>query len=135
MKKSNPLPLGSWLSLFAFAVIIYFVSSINGNMLPEINKFSIDKVAHLIEYCILTFLVIRAVRGSFPRLGVLGSSVLVAVIVLAFAALDERHQKARLMGVRCANFHHPGPDIHIFRWLLMRENTGVATSQHPATSN
>lgn len=83
---------GSWLQLFAFAAIIYLVSSIDGNALPELNKFSLDKVAHFIEYGILTLLVIRAVKGSFPRLGVLGASVLVAALVLAFAAFDERHQ-------------------------------------------
>jgi VanZ family protein len=92
MKKSNSLPLVSWVSLFAFAAIIYFLSSISGNTLPELNKFGIDKVAHFIEYGVLTLLIIRAVKGSFPRLGVLGSSVLVAVIVLVFAMLDERHQ-------------------------------------------
>jgi VanZ family protein len=92
MKKLNSLPLGSWLQLFAFVVIIYFVSAIDGNALPELNKFCLDKVAHFIEYGILTLLVIRAVKGSFPRLGLLGAAMFAAVLVLAFAFMDERHQ-------------------------------------------
>lgn len=92
MKKFNSLPLGSWIQLFAFIVIIYFVSSIDGSTLPEVNKFCLDKVAHFIEYGILTLLVVRAVKGSFPRFGLLGASVFAAVFVLAFAFMDERHQ-------------------------------------------
>jgi VanZ family protein len=80
------------MSLFAFAAIIYFISSIDGKALPEYGRFNFDKVAHFVEYGILTLLVIRVVKGSFPRLGVLGAAMLVAVFVLVFAALDERHQ-------------------------------------------
>jgi VanZ family protein len=80
------------MNLLVFAVIIYLSSCIDGHIVAKFTKHGMDKVAHLIEYAILTFLVIRVVRSSFPRLGALGASLFVALIVLVCAALDERHQ-------------------------------------------
>ena len=81
-----------WMNLLAFAAIIYFSSCIDGHIVAKFTKYNMDKVAHFIVYAIFTILVIRAVRLSFSKVGVLGASFIAALIIIVFAALDERHQ-------------------------------------------
>lgn len=92
MKKRGSV---NFISLFApigCAALICFASSINGHSLPDINKYSFDKIAHFIEYLIFGYLTINAVSRVMSRMGVVTHFLIVLVIVLLFGASDEFHQ-------------------------------------------
>ncbi len=48
--------------LIVYLFLILALSSIPGRALPDINLFSFDKLLHIIEYFILAFLVINAIK-------------------------------------------------------------------------
>lgn len=80
----------AWLSVFFYALAIFFISSIQSKDLPEFYPHA-DKIFHFLEYFPFGFLVFRAIalgRGVSKA-----SSLLVAVFVLMIYALsDEIHQ-------------------------------------------
>jgi len=81
-----------WVLLFAYAGLIFFVSSreIPPGLVPPIPH--IDKVAHVLEYALLAALAFRALwpdTGRPTPLWVLVAGVALAVV---YGAADEFHQ-------------------------------------------
>lgn len=64
-------------------IIIFTVSSIPGNTLPEYPFFGFDKLAHILEYSILGFLWARVLKRKI---------ILIILIGTVFGILDEIHQ-------------------------------------------
>lgn len=81
-----------WSPLIICLALATFLSSMDGNMLPDLNRLNLDKAAHFIEFSILAFLLMRAIASSWPRLGVMRAFILAAILLVLFAASDERRQ-------------------------------------------
>lgn len=76
----------------AFAILIFVISSIKTLSIPEMGIEWADKIAHLIEYGIFGFLVVRAFY-FYPKLRNPTKVYLLAIILtLIYAAGDELHQ-------------------------------------------
>jgi VanZ family protein len=76
-----------------WAVAIFLSSSIPSDQLPNLAILGFDKVVHLSIYCILAFLIHRALRRQ-THLEVLQKNALSATIVLTiiYGISDEMHQ-------------------------------------------
>ena len=61
--------------LIGYLFIILILSTIPGRAIPDINLFSIDKLLHIIEYFILAFLAINAVKN-------LSTNTIIAIILI-----------------------------------------------------
>lgn len=84
-------------------LLIFGVSSIPGSDLPTIPIQNIDKIAHLAEYAVLGFLLIRAVSVSFSNISIAKTVFSAIIIASLFAVLDEWHQ-AYVPGRECDIF-------------------------------
>jgi VanZ family protein len=85
----HPL-LWLWGPVFAYCALIFALSSISG--LPDLPAHMSDKVAHVLLYSGLGFLVARALSGGIGR-PVSGGVVLAVLVAAAVYGLsDEVHQ-------------------------------------------
>ena len=73
--------------------LIFFFSSLTGENLPDLSKFSLDKAVHGIEYFILGLLMVRAFTGSFPNMNLTKMITLSIILCALYAASDEWHQR------------------------------------------
>ena len=85
--------LADWLPLVNWLIIIFFLSSLTGNKIPNLSRYSLDKLVHFIEYFILGFLMIRAFIDSFPNMNLTKALLLSIILCALYAASDELHQK------------------------------------------
>jgi len=79
-----------WIPVVAYVALIFALSSIP-NLAPPTSMTNADKLAHLTEYGILGWLLVRALGTRFPSrpvLAILGSFLIGATI----AATDEIYQ-------------------------------------------
>jgi len=97
-------------------VVIFTVSSMPSQDLPSVGVPHADKVAHIIEYLILGFLLIRAISGSFGNIGLAKIIISVIIITSLYAILDEWHQS-----------YVPGRQCDIFDFFadLVGANIGI----------
>lgn len=80
-----------WLPVIGWAYLIFFLSSIP-NLRSNLScDFFLRKFAHIIEYAVLTFLLLRAFQHSF-RVSVLDLVIYPMIIAVIFASTDEYHQ-------------------------------------------
>jgi len=79
--------LDAWLPVFAYAVLIFTLSSLP-DLAPPGHVENSDKAAHLVEYGMLGWLLIRACR----RAGVRWRGITAVALGLAVAAADELYQ-------------------------------------------
>ena len=70
--------------LILYAVLILLVSSIPGNSIPRFVLFSWDKLLHLIEYSILSFLSVNSFDKKSKK-----QIIIISFFCLCFAMLDE----------------------------------------------
>ncbi len=77
----------NWLLVFIWAGLIFFLSSLPYLESGLDQDFSLRKIAHVLEYAILTFLLIRAF-GIKNKYGITVS----IIIALLYAVSDEYHQ-------------------------------------------
>lgn len=89
MKKA----LYYWLPLFCWLGAIFAASSLPGENLPDLSKFSLDKIAHGLEYFILGLLMMRAFEASFPNMGLTKMAILSIILCALYGASDELHQR------------------------------------------
>lgn len=88
-------PLGPifryWVPVVAYVVLIFWVSSLTGINIPGGGS-GIDKVVHALEYGVLCYLLVRALRGPgiVSSTGVAGGISLIVGLVVALA--DELYQ-------------------------------------------
>jgi len=80
-----------WLPVIIWAGFIFYLSSIPHLKTNLEYDFILRKIAHIIEYFILTFLLRRAFQGSFDRDG-FPIFIYPAILSLCYAASDEFHQ-------------------------------------------
>ena len=82
-----------WLPVFVWCILIYYLSSIPSlkSNLPDQGDLIMRKIAHLVEYGILTVLLFRAyLKGSgFTKKRAISFAIIFA---LTYALTDEYHQ-------------------------------------------
>lgn len=81
-----------WLPPILYAILIFWISSLEKPFGIELEVRNIDKLIHLLEYSIFGFLLIRAIRGSDIRVS-RNSAILITFIIGAiYGFTDELHQ-------------------------------------------
>ena len=88
-----------WLPVLGWAGLIFVLSSIPNLRSSLSYDLFMRKIAHIIEYAILTFLLLRAFQHSF-NLTVLDLVVYPIIIAIIYAISDEFHQTF-VIGRRC----------------------------------
>lgn len=80
-----------WGSVFLYCFIIFSVSAQPDLTLPQ-GIPEIDKIAHLLEYAGLGWLVAWALRCERPSLSVIALVLFSSIFTAAYGATDEWHQ-------------------------------------------
>ncbi|MBU4304068.1 MAG: VanZ family protein [Candidatus Omnitrophica bacterium] len=81
-----------WLPVFVWAALIFSVSSISRFPEKAAPLFSCDKLAHMIEYAILAFLLARAFRNSDSQTRRKNFRILAVICAIVYGLSDELHQ-------------------------------------------
>ncbi len=81
-----------WLPVIAYAILIFWLSSLEKPLGIELEIANIDKLIHLLEYAVFGFLLIRAIRGSDARLSVSVAVAMAFAIGTLYGLIDELHQ-------------------------------------------
>ncbi len=104
-----------WLSVVGYVALIFALSSIPGLSVPGTFEYR-DKVAHLLEYGGLSWLVWRAARATWPAAPALARGLLALLAVSAVGAADEKYQA-----------HVPRRDSSIYDWTA--DTVGASLAQ------
>jgi len=80
-----------WFPVLAYCVIIFIASSME-RPLPDTDIPNLDKFLHMVEYGILSYLIIRALMGSEVKLPHGKLIVLAVIFATLYGASDEAHQ-------------------------------------------
>jgi VanZ family protein len=80
-----------WMAALFWMALIFFGSSIPADSLPEGPQF-ISIVVHLLEFFILTLLLIWAINGGFNEPVILPVKCAAALLAVFFGITDEVHQ-------------------------------------------
>lgn len=88
-EKNNPV-LSYKIPAILYAALIFFMSSLPGEELPDLSIFSFDKIVHGIEFGLFGMLLYRAFR--FPA-AIRHPFLWTVVAGIPYAALDEIHQR------------------------------------------
>jgi VanZ family protein len=125
IKKFWVILLADWLPLVNWLAIIFFLSSISGEKLPNLHRFSLDKIAHFTEYLILGYLMVRAFIDSFPNMNLTKALVLSIILCALYGMSDEWHQRF-VSGRNCDFFDwifdFLGSTSGILAFTYMKEN-------------
>src|SRR3989338_2678892 len=88
----RPGILKPWIPAFLWMVLIFALSSIPGEDIPQVDILYIDKFTHLIEFTILGILLVRAFLNSHPHILVIKMIILSILIASLYGIIDELHQ-------------------------------------------
>lgn len=94
-----------WLPVGLYLALIFALSSIPGFNVPGSLLYK-DKIAHLVEYAVLGWLVHRAARATWPEVPAYPRVLLTLIGIALFGAADEVFQAGT-----------PGRDSSILDWL------------------
>ena len=104
-----------WFLVFAYVALIFTLSAQPGLHVPGTFEYR-DKVAHILEYGGLGWLVYRAAIHSCPAAGAVRRVLLTVVAVSAVGACDEKFQASV-----------PGRDSSVYDW--MADTVGASLAQ------
>ncbi len=103
MSRHSPSPrhrqLVSWAAVLLWAAIIFYLSSLPRSAFP-VHTTTAAKLAHAVEYAVLTLLLIRALETTNIRRR--RAVWIAAALALTYAASDEYHQSF-------VPYRHPSP--------------------------
>jgi len=80
-----------WLPVIIYAIFIFYVSSIPGEVIPVLFAHQ-DIIFHIIEYAIFALLINRALKAHYPGLIYPRRILLVFLLSFIYAISDEFHQ-------------------------------------------
>lgn len=104
-----------WLPVLLYVGLIFSVSSLP-QLEPPIRLHDADKLAHVAEYGVLGFLLVRALRSTARWASPLAGGMLALVIGLGIGASDELYQSLV-----------PGRDSTVHDWVA--DATGLVLAQ------
>ncbi len=112
---SGRLVLTRWLPPLAYVALVFVLSAQPNLSVPGTFRYR-DKVAHLIEYGGVAWLVQRAARDTWPGAGSARRTLLALLAVSAIGASDEKFQA----GI-------PGRDSSVYDWLADTVGASLVT--------
>ncbi|MFH1729407.1 MAG: VanZ family protein [Pseudomonadota bacterium] len=77
-----------WFPILAYAGLIFYLSSLERPPVP-FEFWNADKLYHFIEYAVFSFLLVRALRFSFPNIRLPQYTILITTL---YGISDEVHQ-------------------------------------------
>ena len=92
MDKKHVASLISWAGVFLWMAVIFIMSSLPGEDIPDFNIPNLDKAVHFFEFFILAILLLRAFLKSYYGVSPVKMVVLAAAIAFIYALSDEFHQ-------------------------------------------
>jgi len=104
-----------WLVVAAYVALIFTLSAQPYLRIPGTFEYR-DKVAHIIEYGILGFLVWRAARDTWPTQKPVNRALIVWLAIMALGACDEKFQA-----------FIPGRESSVYDWIA--DSTGGLLAQ------
>ena len=104
-----------WLPVLLYVGLIFTVSSLPQIVAP-VRLDDADKLAHLLEYGVLGYLLVRALRGTRRWQAPLAGGLLALAIGLGIGAADEAYQSTV-----------PGRESSVHDW--MADATGLVLAQ------
>jgi VanZ family protein len=102
-----------WLPVLLYVTLIFAASSVANLQPPQVLGTFSDKAAHAVEYGILGFLLVRAIRGTELLQRSLPAGLVALIIGLAVGLADELYQA-----------YVPGRESDPFDYLA--DSTGLA---------
>ncbi len=81
-----------WFIALIYMGLIFIVSSIPGDTLPEIEIFGVDKFVHSVEYGLLSWILGKALRTSANKVFVNHAVVFSVMLTILYGISDEIHQ-------------------------------------------
>jgi VanZ family protein len=81
-----------WIGVGAYCALIFLASSIPGSDV-DTGPPGTDKLLHLIEYLILSFLLFSAMRSQFPKVPSGRVFIFVCILSTLYGISDEIHQR------------------------------------------
>ena len=81
-----------WLPICLYLLLIVTMSSLSKPPAPKIDLFEIDKLYHLIEYSLLSFLLLRAFMNSPQKILSNDAIFFTVLATIIFGLTDEVHQ-------------------------------------------
>ncbi len=81
-----------WLPVIAYAMLIFYFSSLEGPFETKFKIANIDKLIHLLEYLVFGFLLMRAIRLSGAKISVKVAILMTFLIGFLYGVTDELHQ-------------------------------------------
>lgn len=112
-----------WLPVIVWAGIIFYFSSIPDLKSGMEQDFILRKIAHILEYAILTFLLFRALARE--KINFVKTLILAVIIAFLYSLSDEYHQT--FVQGRQGSFKDVGIDsvgILLMAWLWYIKNKG-----------
>ena len=97
--------LNYWLPVMVWAVLIFILSSIPNLKTGLKEDYILRKIAHMVEFGILTFLLLRAIRldkSAQGRSASGGKAIIFAVIIALFYALTDEYHQSFVFGRQCS---------------------------------
>ena len=81
-----------WPPVIAYAILIFWVSSLERPFGIRFEGWHIDKLIHFLEYAVFGFLLVRAISGSDAKISG-KTAIMIAFLIGSFYGLtDELHQ-------------------------------------------
>jgi VanZ family protein len=81
-----------WLPVITYAILIFWISSVERPFGIELKITNADKVIHFLEYSIFGFLLIRAIHGSNAVISRNAAILMTFAIGTFYGFTDELHQ-------------------------------------------
>jgi len=81
-----------WSPPVIYAILIYWLSSLERPFVIDLGVNNFDKLIHLVEYAIFGFLLIRAIKGSGNDLSIKNALIITFIIGTFCGFTDELHQ-------------------------------------------
>ncbi|MFH0771022.1 MAG: VanZ family protein [Candidatus Omnitrophota bacterium] len=91
-KQSSLTGFIFWLPVIVYCGIIFAISSMSKPLPAGIEISRFDKLLHAVEYGILCFLIIRALRGAVMGLSGIFALILAVSLATLYGVSDEFHQ-------------------------------------------
>jgi hypothetical protein len=81
-----------WIPVIVFAILIFWLSSLESPFDIKLELSGADKLVHFVEYLIFGLLLIRAINGSYPDMSIRNATLLAVAIGAFYGFTDELHQ-------------------------------------------
>ena len=80
------------LPLILYLILIFFMSSLPGKEIPDVDIPYFDKLLHLMEYAVLGFLLMRGLKNSELKFSNISFIIFTAIFSTLYGLSDEFHQ-------------------------------------------